>query len=104
LKTGVQGENRKELWLEARKQWERGLRGCFTPGDIESFQKGEEFCKGLYRQWIGYTDPREGFTDLKESSTRSQVYWKGQESLQREREDSIDRSDAWDGSMDRGDG
>jgi hypothetical protein len=32
------------------------------------------------------------------------VHWEGRESPQREREDSIDRSDAWDGLLAGGDG
>jgi hypothetical protein len=43
----MKGE-RKELWLEAQKQWKEG--GGFIYRDIESFQKGEEYREGPYRQ------------------------------------------------------
>jgi hypothetical protein len=109
LKARIQGEKRKELWLEARIRWKQGDGG--KQRDIESFRKGEEYSEGLYRQWVGYIEPRE--ENWREENWRKeswkdyigpQVRWKGQETPQREQEDSTDRSDAWDGSMDRGDG
>jgi hypothetical protein len=122
LKARIQGEKRKELWLEARKQWEQG-DGGFRQRDIESFRKGEEYCEGPYRQWIGYTEPREenwreknwrkesweaytgpqvqqrAFTGEGEAFDGPQVHWEGQESPQRGQEDSEGESEAWDGSQ-----
>jgi hypothetical protein len=67
-----------------------GMR--FSRAQIESFQKGEEYCEGPYRQWVGYTDLREG-------STGASKAWDG---LQREQEDSAGESEGWEGSMDGG--
>jgi len=58
LQARIRGEKTKKWWLEARKRWEQGDQG-FVQRDIRSFQKGEEYCEGPYRQWVGYTDPRE---------------------------------------------
>ena len=58
LRARIQVERRKELWLEARKQWEQG-DGGYIQRDIRSFRKREEYCEGPCRQWVGYTEPRE---------------------------------------------
>jgi hypothetical protein len=66
LHARIRGEKTKKWWLEAQKRWEQGDRG-FVQWQIESFQKGEEYCKGPYQQWVGYTDPREGSIGISEA-------------------------------------
>jgi len=78
-----------------RKRWEQGefTEGWgITQAQIESFRKGEEYCEGPYRQWVGYTDPREGSIGNSEA-------WNGP---QRGVEGSADESESWEGSIDGG--
>ena len=91
LHARIRGEKTKKWWLEARKRWEQGDRG-FVQWQIESFQKGEEYCEGPYRQWVGYTDPREGSIGVSEA-------WNGP---REGGEGSADNSEGWEGSKDGG--
>jgi hypothetical protein len=54
---------------------------------IESFRKGEEYCEGPYRQWVGYTDLRESSTGVGES-------------LQGEERGDTGREESWEGLTD----
>ena len=91
LQARIREEKKKKWWLEARKRWEQGDRG-FVQWQIESFQKGEEYCEGPYRQWVGYTDPREGSIGVSEA-------WNGP---REGGEGSADNSEGWEGSIDEG--
>jgi hypothetical protein len=90
LQVWLREEKRKERWLDMWKRWEQGE---FTEGwgitraQIKGFQKGEEYCEGPYRQWVGYTDPREGSTGNSEA-------WNGPQGGV---EGSTDESEGWDG-------
>jgi hypothetical protein len=112
LQARIQGEKRKEQWLDTRKRWEQGEFIQATQGDIMSFQKGPEYYEGPYRQWVGYSDPWEvsisasdawdglqGESEAREGLQRGSEGWS---SLQREREDSMGESEAWEGSTDGG--
>ena len=131
LQGRIREEKLKGHWLKARERWEQGelTEGWgATRRQIESWRKGGEYCEGPYRQWVGYTVPREslregsqgeegweGLTDEEGSSTGLQDGWGGfpgenearessmgrseaWEGLREERESSIGRSDAWEGS------
>ncbi|KAH8790730.1 hypothetical protein BGZ57DRAFT_1000863 [Hyaloscypha finlandica] len=74
LRVRIRGEKLKGHWLKARERWERGelTEGWgATRKQIESWQKGEEYCEGPYRQWVGYTDPRESSTGVGEGLRES---------------------------------
>jgi hypothetical protein len=89
LRARIQGEKRKEQWLDMRKRWEQGEFIQATHGDIMSFQKGPECCEGPYRQWVGYSDPWE--ISVSASDARVGLYPGG---LQRR--DSMGVSNGWD--------
>jgi hypothetical protein len=44
----MQGEKRKERWLDIRREWEQD--------EIQSFQNGPVYSEGPYRQWVGYIE------------------------------------------------
>jgi hypothetical protein len=118
-------EKLKGHWLKARQRWEQGelTEGWgVTREQIKSWQKGEEYCEGPYRQWVGYTYPREsstgvgeslregfiegresfresweGLTDEEGSSTGLQDGCGGFPGENEARESSIGRSEAWEG-------
>ena len=98
LQARIRAEKRKARWLDVREQWEQGelTEGWrVTRGDIESFRKGKEYREGLYRQWAGYTDPRESSTGVGEGSTGPQEEsWKG---LTDGGESFTDPQDGWGG-------
>ncbi|KAH8775016.1 hypothetical protein F5882DRAFT_164682 [Hyaloscypha sp. PMI_1271] len=121
LQGRIREEKLKGHWLKARERWERGelTEGWgATREQIESWRKGGEYCEGPYRQWVGYTDPREsstgvgeglregsqgeesweGLTDEEGSSTGLQDGWGGFPGENEARESSIGGSDAWEGS------
>jgi hypothetical protein len=90
LQVRIREEKLKKGWLNARERW---IQGELTKGwgimreYIESFQKGEEYREGPYRQWVGYTDPRETSTGVGES-------------LQGEERGNTGREESWEGLTD----
>jgi hypothetical protein len=69
LQGRIREEKLKGHWLKSRERWERGelTEGWgVTREMIESWRKGGKYCEGPYRQWVGYTDPREGSTGVRE--------------------------------------
>ena len=90
LQVRIREEKLKKGWLNARERW---IQGELTEGwgvtreRIESFRKGEEYCEGPYRQWVGYTDPRESSTGVGES-------------LQGEERGDTGREESWEGLTD----
>jgi hypothetical protein len=124
LRARIREEKRKERWLETREQWARGelTEGWgITRAQIESFKRGEEYREGPYRQWGGYTDPREegpgegeGFIDREGNSgglaererfTDREGSWEegfiGREESQ---EGFTDREGSWEGLAEREEG
>ena len=109
LRARIRGERLKGHWRKAREQWERGelIEGWVTRAEIKSFEEGV-YRKGPYRQWVGYTDPREegeGSTGVVESDTGTSGAWEresdGWEEVTREGEG----SEGWEESLtDGGDG
>jgi hypothetical protein len=85
LRVRIREEKLKRHWLRARERWEQGelTEGWgITRRQIESWQRGEEYCEGPYRQWVGYTDPRESSTGVGESLPEDFI--EGRESSQGE--------------------
>jgi hypothetical protein len=99
LRGRIREEKLKGHWLKARERWERGelTEGWgATRKQIKSWQKGEEYCEGPYRQWVGYTDPRESSTGVGESLRESLVEGS------RGEEGDTDQEESWEGSTDGG--
>ena len=69
LRARVRQERRKKEWIETRERWKQGKLPGLLPEQVESFRRGEEYCEGPYRQWVGYTDPREEGCEERGEST-----------------------------------
>jgi hypothetical protein len=95
-------EKLKGLWLKARQRWEQGelTEGWgVTREQIESWQKGEEYCEGPYRQWVGYTYPRESSTGVGESLREGFI--EGRESFRESsRGEGSQGEESWEGLTD----
>jgi hypothetical protein len=91
LRARIREERIKRNWLEARERWERGE----LAGVNDSFEEGV-YRKGPYRQWVGYTDPRE---EGWEGVTGAGEAWEGEsngEGEESEGEGSLaDGQDGW---------
>ncbi|KAH9220759.1 hypothetical protein DL95DRAFT_382678 [Leptodontidium sp. 2 PMI_412] len=59
LQSRLAHEKKKAQWLEGRELWLRGKRDIFTTSELASFPKGPIYLFGPYRQWVGYSEPRE---------------------------------------------
>jgi hypothetical protein len=68
LRGRIREEKLKGHWLKARERWEQG-ESYYK----EAFKEGV-YREGPYRQWVGYTDPRESSTGVGESLRES---WEG---------------------------
>jgi hypothetical protein len=106
-------EKLKGHWLKARERWERGelTEGWGAIGkQIESWQKGEEYCEGPYRQWVGYTVPREsstgvgeglgGFADTGEGLRAEESLAEGSQGEGSLGEGDTDQEESWEGLTD----
>jgi hypothetical protein len=91
LRARIRGERLKGHWLKAREQWERGELDY-----EEGFEEGV-YRVGPYRQWVGYTDPREESIREEERAADREESWEGEGEEGRDRERFADREESWEG-------